>query len=298
MILTPPITGGVFYAISLYLSLMKYIITESQYNLLIEQTNVYTDVNEYKKALKIYNKKMLVYKGFLELYNQRDAWSKNFYHFNSMINIPNIDNLTQYMKVTTYYILLSMDYFYRCMKGLPMDNGYKVASDSCSEANRYYNKLGKPKFIKWYKVTVDTTSGTKNYWIPLVEKPNIKKPIFKKPEPVEPVKPTITKTPTPVSTPKPTPLPIKRNIDKTKPIDFYFGNAIFRTFNYETALKFAEKLAIKNFNSNMIKVYEHPDNEKWFVGNNDKIYLNKSLYDNDANKNVYVDPKSMGMVRV
>lgn len=85
------------------------------------------------------------------------------------------------------------------------------------------------------------------------------------------------------------------NIDKTKPVDFYFGNRVFRASDYQMALEFARKLAIKNFNSNMIKIYEHPDNERWFVGQNDKIYLNKNRYDEDPNKNVYIDPVKMGL---
>ena len=90
----------------------------------------------------------------------------------------------------------------------------------------------------------------------------------------------------------------QKNIDKTKPVDFYFGNKIFRASDYQTALEFAKKLAIKNFNSNTIKVYEHPDNERWFVGQNDKIYLNKNRYDEDPNKNIYINPIDMGIVSI
>ena len=51
---------------------MRIIIIESQLSLLLEQSsNIYTDINEYKKALKIYNKKMAIYQMSLELYKER-----------------------------------------------------------------------------------------------------------------------------------------------------------------------------------------------------------------------------------
>jgi hypothetical protein len=87
----------------------------------------------------------------------------------------------------------------------------------------------------------------------------------------------------------------KTNIDKSKPVDFYFGNRIFRAPDYETAHRFVEKLAIRNFNSNQVFVYKDKNNEKWFIGANDKIYLNQNLYNQDPNKNVYVDPVKMGL---
>ena len=85
------------------------------------------------------------------------------------------------------------------------------------------------------------------------------------------------------------------NIDKTKPVDFYFGNRVLRAPDYETARRFAEKLAIRNFNSNQVFVYKDKNNERWFIGANDKIYLNQNLYNQDPNKNVYVDPVKMGL---
>ena len=125
---------------------------------------------------------------------------------------------------------------------------------------------------------------------------------YKKPDKVC-IKPTtITQSlPTPVQPPKAAPpkaVSPPSTLDKTKPVDFYFGNRILRAPDYEIAKKFAEKLAIRNFNSNMIKIYEHPDNERWFVGQNDKIYLNYDLYNQDPNKNVYIDPIKMGMVSI
>ena len=109
-------------------------------------------------------------------------------------------------------------------------------------------------------------------------------------------------TPLPVSKPtqthKTTPPTVQSTLDKTKPIDFYFGNRILRTLDYEIAKKFAEKLALRNFNSNQVFVYKDKNNERWFVGQNDKIYLNYDLYNQDPNKNVYIDPIKMGMVSI
>ena len=42
-------------------------------------------------------------------------------------------------------------------------------------------------------------------------------------------------------------------------------------------------------------VYKDKNNEKWFIGANDKIYFSEDLYNQDPNKNVYVDPVKMGM---
>jgi len=85
-------------------------------------------------------------------------------------------------------------------------------------------------------------------------------------------------------------------LDKTKPVDFYFGNRVLRAPDYETAHRFAEKLAIRNFNSNQVFVYKDKNNEKWFIGANDKIYFSQNSYNQDPNKNVYVDPIDVGMV--
>jgi hypothetical protein len=123
-------------------------------------------------------------------------------------------------------------------------------------------------------------------------------PQYPKPDKVC-IKPKPLPTPLPVSkptqTPKTTPPTIQSTLDKTKPVDFYFGNRILRAPDYVIAKKFAEKLAIRNFNSNQVFVYKDKNNEKWFIGANDKIYLNQDLYNQDPNKNVYVDPVKMGL---
>jgi hypothetical protein len=97
-------------------------------------------------------------------------------------------------------------------------------------------------------------------------------------KPVEPTKPT-----TPTST-----------LDKTKPVDFYFGNRIFRAPTFDIAKKFAEKLSLHNFNSNKVDVLKDKTNERWFVGYNDKIYLSQYVYNQDPN-DPYVDPVKMGL---
>jgi hypothetical protein len=98
-------------------------------------------------------------------------------------------------------------------------------------------------------------------------------------KPVAPTKPT-----TPTST-----------LDKTKPVDFYFGNRIFRAPTFDIAQNFANKLALHNFNSNKVDVLKDKTNERWFVGYNDKIYLNQNVYNQDPN-DPYVDPVEMGLL--
>jgi hypothetical protein len=98
-------------------------------------------------------------------------------------------------------------------------------------------------------------------------------------KPVAPTKPT-----TPTST-----------LDKTKPVDFYFGNRIFRAPTFDIAKRFAEKLALHNFNSNKVDVLKDKTNERWFVGYNDKIYLSQYVYNQDPN-DPYVDPVKMGLI--
>jgi hypothetical protein len=124
-------------------------------------------------------------------------------------------------------------------------------------------------------------------------------PLFKKPTMLKPIlgekKPEVSTKVTPVTKPVVSPT-VQSTLDKTKPVDFYFGNRIFRAPDYETAHRFVEKLAIRNFNSNQVFVYKDKNNEKWFIGANDKIYLNQNLYNQDPNKNVYVDPIDVGMV--
>jgi hypothetical protein len=275
---------------------MKIIITESQYKkILLEQSNVYTDEAKYKKALNVYNKKMVVYQMSLELYKERADWSKNYSVFNPAFNTPNMKKLEKLTGSASINIPYDMDVYYRCKNNLPNDNGYKMTN--CDNGSFEYKNLGSPEIDKWYKVPTANESGdfNQNMWLPIFKKPNILKPIFKKPEPPKSVQPTVTK-PSIVQPPKPKPsLPLS-TLDKTKPVDFYFGNRVLRAPDYEIAKKFAEKLALRNFNSNQVFVYKDKNNEKWFIGANDKIYFSQNSYNQDPNKNVYVDPVKMGVV--
>ena len=176
---------------------MRIIITESQLSLLLEQSsNVYTDINEYKKALKIYNKKMAVYQMSLELYKERVAWSKDFSALNPAFNTPNMTKLSKLTNFGGIDIPYFMDAYYRCINNLTLDNGLKVVE--CNNAYTQYKNFGSPKIEKWNKIPTYIDNGKTfdmNIWTPIFEKPNIEKPIFKKPEPVAPVKPPVTKTP-------------------------------------------------------------------------------------------------------
>jgi hypothetical protein len=183
---------------------MRIIITENQYNLLTEQSTVYTDINEYKKTLKAYNKKMAVYQMSLELYKESGAWSRNYQASNAAFNTPNMKKLTKLTGFASIDIPYFMDAYYRCKNNLPNDNGYEMTN--CDNGYREYKNLGSPEIDKWYKIPTYYENGNfnQNMWIPIFKKPNIKKPIFKKPEPVEPVKlpdvpKPVTKTPSVVN---------------------------------------------------------------------------------------------------
>jgi len=270
---------------------------ESFDKIISEQSNVYTDEKKYKKALKDYNRKMTIHQLWLGLYNERGNWSKKFDDVSETTgSYPNLDKLAKYIHWSRKSMLIAMDEWYRCMNNLLHDNGLEPY---CSDAGQVYKDLGSPKIDKWNKIPV-SSSSFKYMWLPTFKKPNISKPIFKKLEtPKTVIQPSPTPLPTqPSKTVAPKSVPptsVQSTLDKTKPVDFYFGNRIFRAPNYQTASEFVRELAIKNFNSNMVKVYEHPNNERWFVGQNDKIYLNKNRYDEDPNKNVYIDPVKMGL---
>jgi hypothetical protein len=173
---------------------MKIVITENQYNLLLEQPNVYTDINEYKKALKIYNKKMAIYQMSLELYKERAAWSKDFdNNYRISFSFLNKDNLVKLTDVNVSIFLKDMDNYYRCKNNLLDHGGFKMGNN-CVSGNYTYKKLVNPKINKWNEVPTDSNLY-KSFWIPIFEKPNLQKPIFKKPEPVVKPTPPVTKTP-------------------------------------------------------------------------------------------------------
>ena len=284
---------------------MKVIITESQYKkILLEQSNVYTDEVNYKKALRNYNTRMSQYLGFIDLYNAKDNWGKDFNLNQSIFSSKNLQNLgkslldSEHLDVTPNDIPIFMDAYYRCLNNLDRwrNPGYKYWDDQCNQVKPIFKSIKNLKIEKWYQVK-------NGLWVPLFIKPNILKPIFKKlespktviqPSPI-PLPTQPSKTIPPKSVPPPT---VQSTLDKTKPIDFYFGNRILRTLDYEIAKKFAEKLALRNFNSNQVFVYKDKNNEKWFIGANDKIYFSQNSYNQDPNKNVYLNPIEMGMVSI
>lgn len=123
--------------------------------------------------------------------------------------------------------------------------------------------------------------------------PQYKKPTLHCIKPQTPTKQEPPKVNKPVAPTKPT-TPTS-TLDKTKPVDFYFGNRIFRAPTFDIAQNFANKLALHNFNSNKVDVLKDKTNERWFVGYNDKIYLNQNVYNQDPN-DPYVDPVEMGLL--
>ena len=180
---------------------MEVIITQSQLLLLLEQTsNVYTDKALYDKALKIYNKKMEVYQLFLQLYKESDAWSKYFGGKKiSPWDSPSMKKIKKLMKIDDWVPNLDWDYqlapviifdtYYRCNNNLfeilrklwPAFN-----KRDCNEFKKVYaNVLGNLKVTKWENIKITCRdSYTKDVWIPIIEKPNIEKPIYRAPESV------------------------------------------------------------------------------------------------------------------
>ena len=285
---------------------MKVIITESQYKkILSEQSNVYDNNISYQKALKIYNQIWKTYNDSVKYYN----FIKNL----GDINVLNAEDATEdglaslfnnTTKKTTANSLRKKEEIYK-QNGLQVELKYGkrwIAEEGQGIDNNFkHQKLITVSPNESYK-------DLKNKLLNAVRRPEffyvedfIMAPLFKKPTMLKPIlgekKPEVSTKVTPVTKPVVSPT-VQSTLDKTKPVDFYFGNKIFRASDYQTALEFAKKLAIKNFNSNTIKVYEHPDNERWFVGQNDKIYLNKNRYDEDPNKNIYINPIDMGIVSI
>jgi hypothetical protein len=277
---------------------MKIIITESQYDFLLsEQSNVYTDEAKYKKALKAYNRKTTIHQLWLGLYNERGVWSK-FYGRggdNPAFFTPNMLKLQKLIHTSSMDILIAMDNWYRCMNNLPQDDGRKV--DWCEYMDSVYKELGSPTIEKWNKISLPNSPYRNKYtWLPTFKKPNTQKPIFKKPPTQTPTKQEPPKVNKPVAPTKPTTPPTPTStLDKTKPVDFYFGNRIFRAPTFDIAQNFANKLVLHNFNSNKVDVLKDKTNERWFVGYNDKIYLNQNVYNQDPN-DPYVDPVKMGLI--
>jgi hypothetical protein len=86
-----------------------------------------------------------------------------------------------------------MDNYYRCKNNLLDHGGFKMGNN-CVSGNYTYKKLVNPKINKWNEVPTDSNLY-KSFWIPIFEKPNLQKPIFKKPEPVVKPTPPVTNTP-------------------------------------------------------------------------------------------------------
>jgi|LauGreDrversion4_2_1035121.scaffolds.fasta_scaffold293688_3 hypothetical protein len=282
---------------------MKVIITESQYKkILSEQSNVYDDDISYQKALKIYNQIWKTYNDSVKYYN----FIKNL----GDINVLNAEDATENglaslfnntTKKTTANSLRKKEEIYK-QNGLQVELKYGkrwIAEEGQGIDNNFkHQKLITVSPNESYK-------DLKNKLLNAVRRPVffyvedfIMAPLFKKPTMLKPIlgekKPEVSTKVTPVTKPVVSPT-VQSTLDKTKPVDFYFGNRILRAPDYEIAKKFAEKLAIRNLNSNQVFVYKDKNNERWFIGANDKIYFSQYLYNQDPN-DAYVDPVKMGMI--
>jgi hypothetical protein len=275
---------------------MKIIITESQYSFLLsEQSNVYTDETKYKKTLleqtsSNKNCKVLVnskddpkYKKYLienYVYWTGRNLAKKSPFFGGFYKDNEYDYYSTEFVVDKPWLAFDKikDEWFKGKNGDPKIEKYRQECRKLFLNNiRLYGI--KPKSLglrdemvvaykKPNKVCIKSTPDTPTKQEP----PKVNKP-------VAPTKPT-----TPTST-----------LDKTKPVDFYFGNRIFRAPTFDIAQNFANKLALHNFNSNKVDVLKDKTNERWFVGYNDKIYLNQYVYNQDPN-DPYVDPVKMGLL--
>jgi hypothetical protein len=275
---------------------MKIIITESQYSFLLsEQSNVYTDETKYKKTLleqtsSNKNCKVLVnskddpkYKKYLienYVYWTGRNLAKKSPFFGGFYKDNEYDYYSTEFIVDKPWVAFDKikDEWFKEKNSDPKIEKYKQECRKLFLNNiRLYGI--KPKSLglrdemvvaykKPNKVCIKSTPDTPTKQEP----PKVNKP-------VAPTKPT-----TPTST-----------LDKTKPVDFYFGNRIFRAPTFDIAKRFAEKLALHNFNSNKVDVLKDKTNERWFVGYNDKIYLSQYVYNQDPN-DPYVDPVEMGLL--
>jgi hypothetical protein len=278
---------------------MKVIITESQYKkILLEQSNVYTDEAKYKKTLleqtsSNKNCKVLVnskddpkYKKYL-IENYVYWTGRNLAKKSPFFGGIYKDN--EYDYYSTEFIVDKPWFAFDKIK----DEWFKE-KNSDPKIEKYKQECRKLFLnnIRLYGIKPKSL-GLRDEMVVAYKKPN---KVCIKSTPDTPTKQEPPKVNKPVAPTKPsTPPTPTSTLDKTKPVDFYFGNRIFRAPDYETAHRFAEKLAIRNLNSNQVFVYKDKNNEKWFIGANDKIYFSEDLYNQDPNKNVYVDPVKMGM---
>lgn len=266
---------------------MVFLITESQYKLLVEQTQPYTDKQKYENALKMYNSVWGVYYEMVDYFNKIKSFKwEDKYKFNKFPQ-PNI-----YVDKTKLNLSIS-----ELKKYVTNDVELKKTMSSL-KGQKYYVTYCRGKNGKWEtkinlqknpnenmdqqsKIFCPNTTDRHILLISEPKKPTLEKPIYQ---------PTTNQQTSQKITPN------KTNIDITKPVDFYFGTAIFRAPTFEIAQKFAEKLFIHNFNSNMVHVPSDKRNERWFVGHNDKIYVSEKKYNEDPNKNWWVDPIQMGLI--
>jgi hypothetical protein len=239
---------------------MKVIITESQYKkILLEQTSPNKNCKVWVESKS--DPKYIKYVSALNLY-MRGKSIVDYFKQN-----PNATNVELNKKE------------------VELEKKYPVSGKFDSFGSNYIKTIS--------MAPVGTGSAARK--APQYSKPD---KVCIKPKPLPKPLPTPLPISKPIQTPKTTPKPLQSTLDKTKFVDFYFGNRILRAPDYETAHRFAEKLALHNFNSNKVFVLNDKTNERWFVGTNNKIYLNQKSYNQDPTKNVYVDPIKMGMVSI
>ena len=236
---------------------MKIIITESQYNFLLSEQSS----PKSKCVVWVDSKNDPQYIKYQNEYNMYMRGKSIVDYFKQNPNAPNEELNKKEVELEKKYPV---------SKKFNIFGSERIKSTSMVLVGKGRATRGAPQYKKptlhCIKPPKPTPPPTKQ------EPPKVNKP-------VAPTKPT-----TPTST-----------LDKTKPVDFYFGNRIFRAPTFDIAKRFAEKLALHNFNSNKVDVLKDKTNERWFVGYNDKIYLSQYVYNQDPN-DPYVDPVEMGLI--
>ena len=169
---------------------MKIVITENQYNLLLEQPNVYTNEVSYKNALKTYEEVLKIYNDSVKYYN----FVKSLPEFIEYTNFtedgrPAKYEFTNKTKKRTADFLTKNAELYK-KNGLEVEFWYGKNWEEIEGAFRYgkikkgssngtYEDIKKIISARTYDSAWQSWGNSKIYLIaPLFKKPNIVKPIL------------------------------------------------------------------------------------------------------------------------
>lgn len=169
---------------------MKIVITENQYNLLLEQPNVYTNEVSYKNALKTYEEVLKIYNDSVKYYN----FVKSLPEFIEYTNFTEDGRPAKYefinktKKRTADFLTKNAELYKK--NGLEVEFWYGKNWEEIEGAFRYgkikkgssngtYEDIKKIISVRTYDSAWQSWGNSKIYLIaPLFKKPNIVKPIL------------------------------------------------------------------------------------------------------------------------